>query len=335
MAAREITDKVLHEFPLEKWAQHPIILGISGGPDSVTLLRIAAEISQQIPNTRLIAAHANHKLRGPESEEDQRFVQTLCEHLSIQCECESLPVETDTVSEGLESALRDLRYQWFGQLAGQTGARYVMTAHNQNDQTETVLFRLMRGTGIAGLAGIPKQRKLVDGVTLLRPMLTISRDEIIDYLKKIEQSYRTDASNATSAFARNRIRNELIPKIKSDFAPQLDQRIESLSAQASECQDFLDSIGSELLENAFQFQPNGFIVDCSKLDNQPELLIRHTLVQAWKRLEWPLQDMTFAKWQSIATVIKTNTQPHSKMPGNIKMSWNGSSLEFQRLKKRT
>lgn len=330
VAKSKLAHKILRNFPLEKWNQHPIIIGVSGGPDSVALLRIADELSKNSSNTQLIVAHANHKQRGKESENDQKFVEALAGQLNIACNCQPLPVESDEATEGLESALRDLRYEWFGQLANQTGARYVMTAHNQNDQTETVLFRLMRGTGILGLAGIPKQRRLVEGVTLLRPMLNISRDEIVEYLNVIQQPVRMDASNASSIFTRNRIRNELIPKIKSDFSPQLDQRIQSLSAQAAECQKYLDSIAMALLENAIHFQSEAFSVDCAQLSNQPAILVRHTLVLAWKRMGWSLRDMTYAKWQTAASVITTDTHPESKLPGNIKMTRQDSSILFQR-----
>ena len=333
MAYSELTRKVLRNLPPEKWDQHPIVIGVSGGPDSVALLRITAEIAEHSAKVRIIIAHANHKQRGEESEKDQQFVQTLADHLNFPFHCQTLPVESETATEGLESALRDLRYQWFGELAGQTGARYVMTAHNQNDQTATVLFRLMRGTGIQGLTGIPRQRRLIEGVTLLRPMLNISRDEIMEYLNEIQQPTRLDASNNSSKFTRNRIRNELIPKIKTDFAPQLDQRIESLSAQAAECQEYLDSVATELLKKTIQFQREAFIVDCAQLTNHPSIVVRHILVIAWKRMDWPLRDMTYAKWQTVAEVITANTHPESKLPGNIKMTRSGQALRFQKHQK--
>ena len=120
MAYSELTRKVLRNLPPEKWDQHPIVIGVSGGPDSVALLRITAEIAEHSAKVRIIIAHANHKQRGEDSEKDQQFVQALSARFNFSFNCQALPIESETATEGLESALRDLRYQWFGELAGQT-----------------------------------------------------------------------------------------------------------------------------------------------------------------------------------------------------------------------
>src|SRR5262249_35984615 len=155
---------------------------------------------------RLILAHFNHRLRGGESDADQAFVEQLASELGLQIVVGR--VESDLAAggsgEGVEGAARRARDEFLTAKAGQSGARYVATAHTADDQVETVLFNLLRGTGLAGLAGIPRLRALAEAATIIRPMLDVTRAEVLDYLQLLGKAYRDDSTNRLEEYTRNR-----------------------------------------------------------------------------------------------------------------------------------
>lgn len=333
MPFQKLNQKIMAILPAEKWTGHSMILGVSGGADSVAMLRLFHHLAQESTHRKFFACHANHHLRGQESDEDQLFVQKLCQQLNVPLEIVSLPAQ-QPVSDGVESHLRNMRYQMFEEMAAKLGARYVMTAHNADDQAETILFRILRGTGIAGLAGIPSTRPLCDGVSVIRPMLNITRDEILDFLKSIGQGYRNDSSNQSNDYTRNKIRNQLVPLIQTEFDCKIVERLRPLSQQALEQQRLLDSISEPVLDSASRFLSNSFVIERGKLGDLPAIVLRHLLVTAWKRMDWPMQDMTFEKWNQLAQQIRqTNKkgQPSKQMlPGKIEFSLDENEVRFSK-----
>lgn len=331
MPFKNLAQKVLSAFPLNRWCDHKMLLGVSGGADSVALLRIFHELARDLSKGNLIVCHANHQMRGQESDADQEFVVQLCNQLDVPLELQELPVSHPN-SDGIESNLRTLRYQMFLELANRHGARYVLTAHNASDQLETILFRILRGTGIGGLAGIPAVRPLCENVSMIRPLLEISRSEIVEYLDSIGQTFRVDSSNQSDAYSRNKIRNKLIPLIENEFGWKLLDRIQPLAFQASEQQKLLDDICEPLVESAIRFASGSFSIQSAFLSKQPSIVVRHLLVTAWKKMGWPLQAMTFEKWQQLADLVATGNkkgQTSSRMlPGKIKVSVAQDEITF-------
>ncbi len=322
MPLHVINQRILEVIPAEKWQKHPIVLGVSGGADSVAMLRLIHQLGQELSAGRIFVCHANHKLRGVESDNDQKFVEQLCEQLQLSFEAHELPLRENS-SDGIESNLRTLRYELFKTIAAQRSARYVMTAHNANDQAETVLFRLLRGTGVAGLAGIPANRPLCDGVTLVRPMLEIHRNKILAYLASIEQEFRNDSSNAQLNFSRNKIRHQLIPLLENEFNCDILQRLKPLSLQAREQQQLIEAFAEQILDSTVQFAKQSASLSATELAHQPAVLIRQVFILVWKKMEWPLQAMTFDKWNQLADLVLGNTkngQPSILiLPGNIRI----------------
>lgn len=179
-----------------------VLVGLSGGPDSVCLLHIL----RQFP-VKLYIAHLNHGLRGEEADKDQEFCLELGKRLGI-------PVFTKKVRiKRSEDSARKARYKFLEETAHKIGANRIALGHNADDQVETVLMRLLRGTGVKGLAGIPPVRKHGD-LLIIRPLINVWREEILNYLKKRSISYRIDSSNLKTDFFRNRIRHRLIPYLK-------------------------------------------------------------------------------------------------------------------------
>lgn len=190
-------------------ASGKILTAVSGGADSIALLRVLAALG-----CNCIAAHCNFHLRGDEADRDEAFVRKLCHDLDIELRCTDFDVEAYKKSHGVstEMACRELRYEWFERQRAALGCSVIAVAHHRDDNIETFFLNLVRGSGITGLAGIkPCNGKIV------RPLLGSSRDEIINYLETLGQDHVTDSTNLENDYARNKIRNVLLPEISRLF----------------------------------------------------------------------------------------------------------------------
>ena len=183
--------------------QGPVLAGVSGGADSVALLLVLQELEYEVR-----ALHCNFHLRGEESERDERFVTNLCRSRNIPLTIQHFDTRgyASRNSISIEMAARDLRYKWFYEMLQKTKAQCIAVAHHQNDQAETLLLNLIRGTGIRGLAGMYPLRNRI-----ARPLLCVSREEIIAYLNQRNQDYVTDSTNLQREAIRNRIRLDILP----------------------------------------------------------------------------------------------------------------------------
>ena len=193
-----------------------LLVGLSGGADSVCLLTVLHELGYKIG-----AAHCNFHLRGSESDRDETFVRNLCGQMGIPLHVAQFQTADYAKEHGLsiEMAARELRYRWFTQLAQDTGAEGVCIAHHSDDQVETILLNMLRGTGLKGLLGM--QRK--NGI-FLRPLLGVSRNEILQYLDAIGQDYVTDSTNLEDDVQRNKLRLDVIPLLEK-VTPAAKQNI--------------------------------------------------------------------------------------------------------------
>ena len=182
-----------------------IAVGLSGGADSVALLAFLCALRQEYDLT-LVACHLNHRLRGAESDGDAAFAQALCRQWQVEYrECAfDAAAEAQAAGQGVEAYSRSRRYAFFAQCAGETGK--IATAHTLSDAMETLLFNLVRGTGLRGLRGIPKVRD-----NIIRPLRDCTREQVEQYLAVLGQDYREDSTNRSDAYSRNYIRHNLIP----------------------------------------------------------------------------------------------------------------------------
>ena len=211
---------VSREWPLTQWCDVSVLVAVSGGADSVGLLRALAALHRG-DRRNLVVAHFNHQLRSEESDRDQEFVQALAGRLGFACQvgtCRPSSAATRSLSE---VAARQERYRFLTALADQLGARYVATGHTADDQAETILHRVIRGTGIGGLSGIPRSRRLSQLTTLIRPLRDLRRRQVLSYLEHLGQPFTNDTTNTQLAFTRNRIRLDLIPQLERDFNPRV------------------------------------------------------------------------------------------------------------------
>ncbi|OGW67977.1 MAG: tRNA lysidine(34) synthetase TilS [Nitrospirae bacterium RIFCSPLOWO2_01_FULL_62_17] len=208
-----------------------VLVAVSGGPDSVALLSALSSLARSQRLT-LSACHLNYGLRGEESEEDAQFVSRLCAELGVPLTCERIDLSRAAgVRKGtsLQARARDARYAALQRTAAARGASKIALGHTADDQAETLVMWMLRGSGAAGLGGI---RPVRDGL-YVRPLLDVSRTEVLAYLKAKGRAFRTDSSNARPVYLRNRIRHELVPLLKQ-FNPSV---VDALTRQAAIVRD--------------------------------------------------------------------------------------------------
>ena len=319
----------------DQWCGVHVLLAVSGGADSVALLRAMLELKQRHGGPgQLHAAHLNHGLRQAEADHDQRWVAELCLSLGVQLWSGRTEITEPDAREGWEAAARSARYEFLTRTAEQIGARFVVTAHTADDQAETVLHRVLRGTGIEGLAGIPFSRPLSPSVTLIRPMLGVTRAEVVGYLDERTQSFRTDSSNASSRFTRNWLRNDLLPAIRDRVNPEVDGALLRLSQQARETQQVIANRADRLIEKYAQFAEDADIckigalqIECSPLRDEAAVVVRELCKRAWQRSGWPLRDMGYDQWQQLAQLVQSADGPPAVMlPGGMRAEASGGFL---------
>ncbi|OWK38450.1 tRNA lysidine(34) synthetase TilS [Fimbriiglobus ruber] len=272
------------------------VAAVSGGADSVALLR--AFVASGV---HVAVAHFNHQLRGPDADRDEAFVRDLAVGLGVPVHVGTADVRGEATRSGgnLEATARGLRYDWLGRIAAEVGAGWVATGHTADDQAETVIHRLVRGTGLQGLRGIAPVRPLTADVSLVRPLLGVTRVEIIGYLNLLDQPHREDASNVDPAFTRNRIRHELLPLLKI-FNPEVVSALGRLAGQADEAQQVVDRAAADLLAAAERPRAGHLLVFAADtLTAAPPHLVRAMFRLAWEREGWPGGAMTAAHWERL------------------------------------
>jgi len=241
--------------------------GVSGGADSVALLRVLWELRPKL-GIVVSAIHFNHKLRGKASDADERFVATLAEKLGVTLHVGRADVARKAQREkaNLEDAGRRARYEFFERLAGQGVVDMVATAHTMDDQAETVLAHILRGTGIAGLAGIhPVARHVA------RPLLGFRREELRRYLRGKKQTWREDASNRDITRTRARMRKKLLPLLEKQFNPAAIEHLAALAERALEQTSFVEQLTEQLFLKHVAFNGNGAQIGVAELLNPMEL----------------------------------------------------------------
>jgi tRNA(Ile)-lysidine synthase len=292
----------------------PGLAAVSGGADSVALLR--GLLDAGVPH--VAAAHFNHQLRGAESDADEAFVRDLAAQLGVPFHRGSADVAALAARqrENLEATARHLRYKWLAELAKEAGATWVATGHTADDQAETVLHRLIRGTGIPGLRGIAASRELAAGVQLLRPMLSVTRADVLDYLHALGQPFRDDATNADTAYTRNRIRHELLPLLKT-FNPAIVPVLGRLAGQAEEITADRESNTRGLLREAECPSAGGLLVfDAEKLRGFGDHALGELFRSVWQREGWSASGMTFDHWRRLAAVARGEPSA-ADFPGGV------------------
>ena len=219
-----------------------IVIGVSGGPDSICLLHILNELKQEL-NFKIYVAHINHLIRK-EAGEETEYVQKFCKKLGIECFVKRIDVQKEAkeLKRGTEETGRKVRYEFFDEILEKTKSNKIATAHNNNDKVETIIMNILRGSGTSGLKGIEPIRE----GKFIRPLIEIEREEIENYCIENKLEPKIDKSNNENIYTRNKIRNVVIPYIKQEFNPNITKTINRLSEVISEENEYLDKITEKI-----------------------------------------------------------------------------------------
>ncbi|HMP79964.1 MAG TPA: tRNA lysidine(34) synthetase TilS [Pirellulaceae bacterium] len=328
LSREELVHQLSQAWPIDQWKFHRTIVAVSGGSDSVALACALAELARRsgrAPRQSLTVAHFNHRLRGSESDLDEQFVRELAAQLELDLEV-GHRIPTKIPADSSEETLRMERYAFLQQTARQYEARYVATAHTCNDQCETLLFRMLRGTSVAGLRGMQATRPMSDDLTLVRPLLWACREELERFLQSVGQRWRVDSSNSQLQYTRNRIRHELVPVLLK-FNPNALENIAAVADSAAEYHHVIESLASQLLERVMQSGTLSRIrFDIRPFLEEHVLIIRHAFVLLWQQRAWPLGDMTRSHWRRLESMVLSSwttlqelNQVVHVFPGNIRV----------------
>jgi tRNA(Ile)-lysidine synthase len=234
---------------------------------------------------------------------------------------------TEPARQLSEEAARDARYAFFAEAARAWGARYIVTAHTADDQAETVLHRIFRGTGIAGLAGITRVRPLTEMTSLVRPLLSISRTEVLEYLQSLGQSFCIDSSNTCGDYTRNRIRNELLPWVETHIHPGARESVLRLSEQAAEYAQHVRGQATELLTRSVMHRGQvEVILDAAPIRDAALLIVRQMFVEVWREQGWPEQAMGAAEWKRLAEWAQSDAFSAPTLPSGIRATKKAGSI---------
>ena len=264
-----------------------IVLGISGGADSVCLLKILARWKEAW-GISLRAVHVHHQLRGEEADADERFVRELCENEGIPCRVFHEDVQGMAQREkiGLEEAGRIARYRCFATVCEDVGGGKIALAHHQDDLAETMLHHLVRGTGMAGLCSL----KPVSG-NRIRPLLCLEKEEILVYLEAAGQPWRTDSSNLEDDYTRNRIRHHVLEELKTEVNPRAVRHMAQLSEELEETRVVLAQVAAEKRRQYVRKSEKGMLL-AEELKKEPDLIGRQIVHDLLKEISGKQKDFT-------------------------------------------
>lgn len=295
---------------------HPgdrVVVGVSGGADSVALLRLLALLTQL--DLSLLVAHVNHGLRGEAGGRDEEFVLRLAEELGLPCEVEHADVAAIARQRrlSLEEAGREVRYAFFRQVRERYGARCIAVAHTADDQAETVLMRLLRGAGPAGAAGM--EPLTADGI--VRPLLACSRGEVVGFLDSLGQSWCEDETNDDRAFLRNRIRHDILPHLE-DINPRVREALCQFSRLAADDEEYLAAVAEEEFDRLAVTEPSRVQLELAPLLALSRPLRYRVIRRALKEVRGNLRRITFRHVEAVDALL-TGEAPNASLdlPGAL------------------
>jgi tRNA(Ile)-lysidine synthase len=304
------------------------VVAVSGGSDSVGLLRILHALGPKL-GLRLSVAHLDHGVRGASARADAEFVAGLAERLDLPFD---LGHWRPPRVGHFEADARRARYEWLGEVARSRGASAVAVGHTRDDQAETILHRIVRGTGLRGLAGMPSRRPLdaTGSFQLVRPLLNVTRQEIRDHLAAIGQPYRDDASNADPAQTRARIRHDLLPRLAADYNPAVAEALVRLGTLAATSSRGLQRRVRELERIAtHSADPGTVILHRETLVQLPRFLRAEVLRRVWRRAGWPEAGMGAERWWRLADLAR-RTNARASLSGGIELTTDPAFLTLRR-----
>ena len=291
-----------------------VVAGVSGGSDSMALLFALWDLREFYPDTDVVVSHVNHGLRGAESDEDAEFVREAARQLDFSFECVRVDTETFRKKRGLslEDAARELRYSFFNDILAKHSAHKIATAHTLNDQAETVIMRLIRGSGSQGLAGI---RPSVGSI--IRPLINVTKLEAREYLQSKGVSWREDSTNRSDEFLRNRIRNELVPLLEN-YNPAVEQVLSRVAAVCAAEADFISAEGEKRFGKIARVVEGDVLGDTEKLLREPPAIRFSVMRKSILAVKGNLNSVSAKHLFSIDEVVRSgDSSAEVDLPGGV------------------
>lgn len=333
-----MTEQVIEWIKAEKLIAQGdcVIAGVSGGADSVCLLRLLLEIQKKLDFT-LEAVHVEHGIRGEESREDAAFVRALCDSFRVPCHIYAVDVPSYAEEKGLglEEAARIKRYECYQKeiekRKGEKRTVKVALAHHADDNAETLLFQMIRGSGIVGLAGMRAKRPLTEGAELIRPLLNVQRREIESYLSSIGQEYRVDSTNTDTDYSRNRIRHNILPEL-SEINEQAVSHMNRSAGMLRQIADYLAQQAEEAMreccvretpereetENKNRECRGTVFIDAERFLTYPELLQNEMLHRALAEVSGSSRDIGAVHVEAVRLLFQKQVGRSLDLPYGVR-----------------
>jgi tRNA(Ile)-lysidine synthase len=325
-----------------------VVIGVSGGADSVCLLHVLAKLRKKL-SINLHVAHLNHQLRGVESEDDAKYVSDLAGLLGIPVTIDKQDVAAYGFGRNLsvEEAARELRYAFFARVAGEVGANRIAVGHTRNDQVETILMHILRGTGVTGLCGLAPCSPMAydrqgragnleeepampltppviaspdssgrSNLLVIRPLLDITREETTNYCQEHQLAPRIDSSNVSLSFFRNRIRLQLLPQLRQ-YNPSVDQALLRLVDIAKEDNAFIEQQASELWDEVVRQENNAIYLDRKQFASLPIALQRQLLRTTVSKLAGDTRDIEACHIEAARSILDKSVGKRISLPHGI------------------
>ena len=283
-----------------------LVLGVSGGPDSISMLNILNEIRKDDKvklNYEIVVVHINHMIRK-EAVDDELYVKEYCDKRNIDFYSKSIDVKklANTNKIGTEEAGRNVRYKFFNEILEKTSSNKIAIAHNKNDNAETMIMNIMRGSGISGLKGIEPKRGIY-----IRPLIECEREEIEKYCEKNKLNPRIDKTNFENEYTRNKIRNIVIPYVKKEFNPNLINTLKRLSDLVKEEEVYIEKQVLGIYNNiVIEQKENEIILDLKKFNVQEKVIKSRLILYTITRILGTSQGMEKIHIEDIIKLCSNN-----------------------------
>lgn len=310
-----------------------VMAGVSGGPDSVTLLHVLNSLKKEY-SLNIVIAHLDHKFRGEESEADRKFCESLAKKYNLEIAWEAIDVPKIAKEKGIspEEAARFERYDFFKRASKKKGIEKIAVGHTRDDQAETVLMRIMRGAGMKGLGGISPVKEM-PGFKIIRPLIEVSRKDVESFVSEAGLKFRTDSSNEKSIYTRNKIRLELIPLLEKEFNSNIKEVLANMAENLQIENDFLARYARRKFKSVSKIKPGEILIDIKKFRKQPEAVRKRILRAGLEELKGDLRRLTYQHWKEIEELIY-NRPVNSivDLPGGISVAKDRANIILKALK---
>ncbi|MBS6643561.1 MAG: tRNA lysidine(34) synthetase TilS [Clostridiaceae bacterium] len=287
-----------------------VVAAVSGGADSVCLLHLLA-INREKLGIEVSALHVHHGLRGKEADRDAAYVEELCRRLKVPCRVIHEDAAQYAKAHGLslEEAGREIRYREFDREADRTGAEAIAVAHHRDDNVETILHNLFRGSGLKGIGGIAPVRGRI-----VRPLLCFGREEILYYLEEKKIPYCTDSTNLTDDYTRNKLRNQIIPMIGELINPRAAENIDHAGKLIFQADEYLSSQAGKLLTEYGMTGEHRWGIPVQVLERQPSIIQTYVVFRMIKQAAGHAKDITSRHIEQVQELLLKETGSRTDLP---------------------